>query len=74
MKLITDQQVTSKTFNVFLAKLYTVDTSTAEKKKIQIFIYLFIFLLELLRASSLGLREFRYDLFLSVMSESLDIT
>lgn len=37
--------------------------------------FLFIyFLLELVRASSLGLREFRYDLFLSVMSVSLDIT
>lgn len=45
MKLITDQQVTSKTFNVFLAKLYTVDTSTAEKKKnpdFYLFIYFFI--------------------------------
>lgn len=33
MKLITDQQVTSKTFKFFLAKLYTLVACRAEKKK-----------------------------------------
>lgn len=31
MKLITDQQVTSKTFKIFFAKLYIVMSCRAEK-------------------------------------------